>query len=162
MFLSQKKKQMNNLYYGDNLNVLRRYIKDKTIDLCYIDPPFKSDRNYNQIYNNKGSDDKAQAQAFVDTWTWDTAAEHGVAEITINTNGLYSFQTVALILGLKDVLGKGPLYAYLISITQRIAEIHRVLKDTGCFYLHCDPTASHYLKIIIDSIFLCPKWNISQ
>ncbi len=102
---------MNNLYYGDNLNVLRRYIKDKTIDLCYIDPPFKSDRNYNQIYNNKGSDDKAQAQAFVDTWTWDTAAEHGVAEITINTNGLYSFQTVALILGLKDVLGKGPLYA---------------------------------------------------
>ena len=80
----------NKLFYGDNLDVLRRYIKDETIDLCYIDPPFNSKRNYNQIYNNIGNEDKAQARAFVDTWTWDTIAEHGFAEIIDNYNGVFT------------------------------------------------------------------------
>ncbi|MCX6350465.1 MAG: site-specific DNA-methyltransferase [Bacteroidetes bacterium] len=147
---------MNKLYYGDNLEVLRKYIKDESIDLCYIDPPFNSKRNYNQIYNNIGKEDKAQAQAFVDTWTWDTEADKGMAEIISNYNGVFTKQSIKLITGLEGVLGKGSLLAYLVSMTLRIAEIQRVLKPTGSFYFHCDPTASHYLKIIIDAIF-CAK-----
>lgn len=143
----------NKLYYGDNLNVLRKYIKDETIDLCYIDPPFNSKRNYNQIYNNIGKEDKAQSQAFIDTWTWDTIAEQGYAEIIDNYNGVFTKQSINLIAGLEKVLSKGSLLAYLVSMTLRIAEIFRVLKKTGSFYFHCDPTASHYLKIVIDSIF---------
>lgn len=147
---------MNKLFYGDNLEVLRKYIKDETIDLCYIDPPFNSKRNYNQIYNNIGSDDKAQAQAFIDTWTWDDEAVKGFEQITENYNGVFTKQSIELIIGLEKVLGKGVLFAYLVSMTLRIAEIFRVLKPTGSFYLHCDPTASHYLKLILDSIF-CAK-----
>jgi DNA modification methylase len=72
---------MNHLYYGDNLDILRKYIKDESVDLCYVDPPFNSKRNYNQIYNNIGSEDKAQAQAFIDTWEWNTLAEQGFTQI---------------------------------------------------------------------------------
>lgn len=147
---------MKKLFYGDNLEVLRKYIKDDNIDLCYIDPPFNSKRNYNQIYNNIGSDDKAQAQAFIDTWTWDDEAVKGFEQITTNYNGVFTKQSIELIIGLEKVLGKGDLLAYLIHITLRVAEIFRVLKPTGSFYLHCDPTASHYLKLILDSIF-CAK-----
>jgi len=146
----------NKLFYGDNLEVLRKYIRDESVDLCYIDPPFNSKRAYNQIYLNQGQEDKAQAQAFIDTWTWDTRAEEGFAEITGNSNGLFTKQTIELIIGLSKVLPKGDLLAYLISMTLRIAEIHRVLKSTGSFYMHCDPTASHYLKLILDAIF-CPQ-----
>ena len=149
---------MKELYYGDNLEVLRRYIKDESVDLCYIDPPFNSKRNYNQIYNNVGKEDKAQAQAFIDTWEWDRYAIQGLQEIEKNDllpnyQRRFTEQSRKLILGLKEVLGEGSLLAYLISMTLRIIEIHRVLKPTGSFYLHCDPTASHYLKIIIDAIF---------
>ncbi|MFN6393699.1 MAG: DNA methyltransferase [Aphanizomenon sp.] len=144
---------VNQLYYGDNLEVLRRYIKDESVDLCYIDPPFNSKRNYNQIYNNIGAEDKAQAQAFIDTWEWDDHAIRGINEILINYHGLFTQQCIALITGLSNVLGKGSLLAYLVSMTLRITEIHRVLKPTGSFYLHCDPTASHYLKLILDAIF---------
>lgn len=144
---------VNQLYYGDNLEVLRRYIKDESVDLCYIDPPFNSKRNYNQIYNNIGAEDKAQAQAFIDTWEWDDHAIHGINEIVINYHGLFTQQCIALITGLSNVLGKGSLLAYLVSMTLRITEIHRVLKPTGSFYLHCDPTASHYLKLILDAVF---------
>ncbi|MFM6670535.1 MAG: DNA-methyltransferase, partial [Dolichospermum sp.] len=144
---------VNQLYYGDNLEVLRRYIKDDSVDLCYIDPPFNSKRNYNQIYNNIGAEGKAQAQAFIDTWEWDDHALHGINEILINYHGLFTQQCIALITGLSNVLGKGSLLAYLVSMTLRITEIHRVLKPTGSFYLHCDPTASHYLKLILDAIF---------
>jgi len=144
---------MNTLYYGDNLDVLRRKIKDESVDLCYIDPPFNSKRNYNQIYNNIGSEDKAQAQAFVDTWTWDTLAEKGYSEILANEQGRFSKKTVELIKGYHNVLGKGSLFAYTISMTLRITEIHRVLKPTGSFYFHCDPTVSHYIKLVLDSIF---------
>ncbi|MEN9848974.1 MAG: hypothetical protein RL368_1714 [Pseudomonadota bacterium] len=141
----------NRIYYGDNLDVLRRYIKDETVDLCYIDPPFNSKRNYNQIYNNIGKEDTAQA--FIDTWTWDDNANIGLAEIQSNYNGVFTEQSIDLITGLEKVLKKGALLAYLVSMTLRIAEIHRVLKPTGSFYLHCDPTASHYLKLVIDAIF---------
>jgi DNA modification methylase len=143
----------NQIYYGDNLEVLRRYIRDESIDLCYIDPPFNSKRNYNQIYNNIGKEDAAQAQAFIDTWTWDDNANIGLAEIQSNYNGIFTAQSIDLIDGLTKVLKKGSLLAYLVSMMVRIAEIHRVLKSTGSFYLHCDPTASHYLKLVIDAIF---------
>lgn len=146
----------NRIYYGDNLEVLRKYIWPETVDLCYIDPPFNSKRNYNQIYNNIGKEDSAQAQAFVDTWTWDDIAMQGLTEIQSNYNGVFTSQSIDLIEGLSKVLGKGSLLAYLVSMTLRIAEIHRVLKPTGSFYLHCDPTASHYLKLVLDAIF-CPK-----
>ena len=143
----------NQLFYGDNLEVLRRHIRDESIDLCYIDPPFNSKRNYNQIYNNIGKEDQAQAQAFIDTWTWDDLANQGLAEIQENYQGRFTSQSIDLISGLIKVLGKGSLLAYLISMTLRIVEIHRVLKPTGSFYLHCDPTASHYLKLVLDAIF---------
>jgi DNA modification methylase len=143
----------NKLFYGDNLEVLQKHIKDESVDLCYIDPPFNSKRNYNQIYNNIGKEDVAQAQAFVDTWTWNQGATESFEQIKQNANGVYTKQSINLITGLEKVLGKGSLLSYLVSMTQRIAEIYRVLKPTGSFYLHCDPTASHYLKLILDAIF---------
>lgn len=144
---------MNKLYYGDNLAVLRRKIKDETIDLCYIDPPFNSKRNYNQIYNNIGNEDRAQAQAFTDTWIWDDHANAGYNEILANAEGRFQAQLVELIKGLHSVLGEGSLLAYLISMSLRVTEIHRVLKNSGSFYLHCDPTSSHYLKLVLDAVF---------
>lgn len=144
----------NLLYYGDNLDVMRKHIHDETVDLCYIDPPFNSKRNYNQIYNNIGREDRAQAQAFVDTWTWDDHANDCFGQILTNANGVQTRQSIELIRGLDTVLGRGSLLAYIVSMTVRIAEIRRVLKPTGSFYLHCDPTASHYLKPMCDAIFV--------
>jgi site-specific DNA-methyltransferase (adenine-specific) len=144
----------NSLYYGDNLEVLRKHIRDETIDLCYIDPPFNSKRNYNQIYNNIGGEDRAQAQAFVDTWTWDAHANDCFGQIIENKNGVQTQRSIDLISGLEKVLGRGSLFAYLVTMAVRIAEIQRVLKQTGSFYLHCDPTASHYLKLVCDAIFV--------
>ena len=149
----------NFLYYGDNLDVLRKHIKDETVDLCYIDPPFNSKRTYNQIYNNLGHEDRAQAQAFVDTWTWDDHAIECYEQILDNINGVQTSQSIELIQGLERVLKKGGLFAYLVSMTVRVAEIFRVLKPTGTFYLHCDPTASHYLKLVLDSIFVASGGN---
>ena len=150
----------NELYYGDNLDVLRRKIASESVDLCYIDPPFNSKRNYFQIYNNQGSEDRAQAQAFVDTWNWGDEAVEGLDYI-LDIDRLnprpgdtpWTEQTVELIRGLEKVLGRGSLLAYLIHMTLRIVEIHRVLKPTGSFYLYCDPTASHYLKLVLDAVF---------
>ena len=146
----------NRLFYGDNLDVLRRKIADNSVDLCYIDPPFNSKRNYFQIYNNQGSEDRAQAQAFVDTWEWGEEAVAGfdwITDIERLHTGRLTEQTVDLIRGLEKVLKRGALLAYLVHMTQRIVEIHRVLKPTGSFYLHCDPTASHYLKLVLDAVF---------
>ena len=151
---------MNRLFYGDNLDVLRRKIASGSVDLCYIDPPFNSKRNYFQIYNNQGGEDRAQAQAFVDTWSWGDDAAAGL-EYALSINRLtppphevaWTEQTVELIRGLEKVLGRGSLLAYLVHMTLRIVEIHRVLKPTGSFYLHCDPTASHYLKLVLDAVF---------
>lgn len=150
----------NELYYGDNLDVLRRKIAADTVDLCYIDPPFNSKRNYFQIYNNQGGEDAAQAQAFVDTWSWGDEAKEGLDYI-LDIDRLappagqtqWTEQTVELIRGLEKVLGRGSLLAYLVHMTLRIVEIQRVLKPTGSFYLHCDPTASHYLKLVCDAAF---------
>ena len=104
----------NELYYGDNLDVLRRKIPSESVDLCYIDPPFNSKRNYFQIYNNQGGEDRAQAQAFVDTWEWGDEAADGIAWITnadnLN-NGKLTEQTVELIRGLEKVLKRGSLLA---------------------------------------------------
>ncbi|MEI6800187.1 MAG: DNA methyltransferase [Pseudomonadota bacterium] len=135
---------------------MRSKIADNSVDLCYIDPPFNSKRNYFQIYNNQGSEDRAQAQAFVDTWEWGDEAVAGLAWITDIAqlqSGRLTEQTVDLIRGLEKVLKRGALLAYLVHMTQRIVEIHRVLKPTGSFYLHCDPTASHYLKLVLDAVF---------
>ena len=154
----------NQLYYGDNLDVLRHKIPDESVDLCYIDPPFNSNRTYFQIYNRinenlEKKEDKAQSQAFIDTWQWGPEALEGFNEIT-DLNQLYrqhySLKLVTLIKSLHEILGEGGLFAYLISMTLRISEIHRVLKQDGSFYLHCDPTTSHYLKLILDAIF-CEK-----
>ncbi len=158
----------NHLFYGDNLDVLRRKIPSASVDLCYIDPPFNSKRNYFQIYNNQGSEDRAQAQAFVDTWNWGDEAVEGIDYILsidrLNPHAGYTRwteQTVELIRGLEKVLGRGSLLAYLVHMTLRIVEIHRVLKPTGSFYLHCDPTASHYLKLIMDAMF-CGQGGLFQ
>jgi site-specific DNA-methyltransferase (adenine-specific) len=156
VIVERERVKPNKLFYGDNLEVLRKYIKDESIDLCYIDPPFNSKRNYNQIYNRIGKEDKAQAQAFIDTWEWDDEAIQGYNEILKNEKNRFTIQTIFLIEGLAKVLGKDSLLAYLIHITLRATEIQRVLKPTGSFYLHCDPTASHYIKLVLDSVF-CPK-----
>jgi site-specific DNA-methyltransferase (adenine-specific) len=144
---------MNKLFYGDSLEMLRKHILPESVDLCYIDPPFNSKRDYNQIYNNIGKEDKAQSVAFVDTWEWNTRAEDEYTQISANQNGLFTKQTSDLIIGLYQILGRGSLLSYLVSMTLRINEIHRVLKPTGSFYLHCDPTAGHYLKIMLDAVF---------
>ncbi|MCL2744193.1 MAG: restriction endonuclease [Planctomycetaceae bacterium] len=143
----------NQLFYGDNLEVLQRYIEDDTVDLCYVDPPFNSNRNYNQIYNRiNEEDDFAQSQAFVDTWNWGIQAEEYLQLLKIEAR--YSRRVVDTILGFEKILGKGALLSYLVNMTIRFVEIHRVLKPTGCFYVHCDSTLSHYLRIILDGIFV--------
>ena len=156
--VSSRKEQVNRLFYGDNLDILRTKIATESVDLCYIDPPFNSKRNYFQIYKNiGGTADRAQAQAFIDTWEWGSEAIDGYSYITNIENlrsGRLTEQTVELMRGLHKVLGEGDLFAYLVHMTLRIVEIHRVLKEAGSFYLHCDPTASHYLKLVLDSVFI--------
>ncbi|MDR1245040.1 MAG: site-specific DNA-methyltransferase [Endomicrobium sp.] len=144
--------EKDQLFYGDNLEVMRQFTSN-SVDLCYIDPPFNSKRNYNQIYNNIGYEDVAQTLAFIDTWQWDETAVAAMDEIQANAQGLYTIQVVNLLEGLYKVLGSSALMAYLVSMTLRIAEIHRVLKPTGSLFLHCDPTASHYLKLALDCVF---------
>lgn len=145
---------MKTLFYGDNLEILRNKISNESVDLCYIDPPFNSKRSYFQIYNNiGGKEDKAQAQAFVDTWKWDDMAIEGHAQIMTNFGGRFTRQAIELVKGLELILGKSGLLAYLVHMTLRVTEIYRVLKPTGTFYLHCDPTASHYLKLVLDAVF---------
>jgi DNA modification methylase len=123
------------------------------VDLAYIDPPFNSQRNYNQIYNNIGTEDFALAQAFTDTWIWDDIAIAGYDEIIENAAGRFTPQAVELIKGLHHVLRDGSLLAYIVSITLRVHEIQRVLKKDGSFFFHCDSTASHYIKLVLDAVF---------
>jgi len=140
----------NVLYYGDNLDVLRRYIKDETIDLIYLDPPFKSNQDYNIIFPEKnGSRSKAQLKAFEDTWEWNQESVAAYQEIVENgpENVSRTIQALRLILNENDML------AYLSMMAPRLVELRRVLKPNGSIYLHCDPTASHYLKILMDAVF---------
>lgn len=143
----------NSLYYGDNLLLLRKHIPDESVDLCYIDPPFNSRRSYNQISNNTGGEPCARSRVFTDNWIWDTRAAEGFEQIVSNQGGRFPSQTIELAKGLHRVLKEGSLLAYLVSLTLRIVEIQRVLKPDGSFYLHCDPTASHYLKLLLDAVF---------
>jgi len=139
----------NTLYFGDNLEVLRRYIADESVDLVYLDPPFKSDATYNVLFAEKnGSQSAAQIQAFDDTWHWDQAAAAAYFE-TVEAGGPVSqvMQAFRTFLGCNDML------AYLSMMAIRLKELHRVLKPTGSLYLHCDPTASHYLKLLLDAVF---------
>jgi site-specific DNA-methyltransferase (adenine-specific) len=139
----------NILYYGDNLNILREYIDKESIDLIYIDPPFNSNQAYNVIFSeSNGTSSQAQIQAFDDTWHW-IEAKQTYSEIIKNA----PTEIVECISSFRNFLGTTDMMAYLTMMTPRLIELHRVLKPMGSFYLHCDPTASHYLKIIIDSIF---------
>ena len=141
---------MNYLYYGDNLDILRRYIKDESVDLIYLDPPFKSNQDYNVLFKERnGTQSSAQIKAFEDTWHWDRKAEDTYAEIVEKLPK----KLADLVMALRGFLGENDMMAYLVMMAIRLHELHRVLKPTGSIYLHCDPTASHYLKLIIDAVF---------
>lgn len=139
----------NTLFYGDNLPILREYIPDESIDLIYLDPPFNSNRTYNVLFKQEsGQDSEAQIAAFEDTWHWNQAAEETYHELV--TAGTTAGQIIG---ALRSSIGENQMLAYLVMMAARLVELHRVLKPTGSLYLHCDPTASHYLKIILDTIF---------
>lgn len=140
----------NTLFYGDNLPVLREHIPDASVDLVYLDPPFNSSRNYNLLYKDAGGQAAdAQVQAFEDTWQWNGAAARTYHDLTT----IGPPHVGALLSALRGMLGEGQLLAYLVMMTARLVELYRVLKPTGSLYLHCDPAASHYLKIVLDGIF---------
>ena len=140
----------NVLYYGDNLQILRKYIPDNSIDLIYLDPPFSSKKDYNIIFKEAtGEQSAAQIKAFTDTWHWDKAAEDTFQDIILNAPPKVAKLIDAIVAG----LGRNDVTAYLVMMTIRLVELRRVLKDTGSLYLHCDPTASHYLKMVLDQVF---------
>jgi site-specific DNA-methyltransferase (adenine-specific) len=142
----------NKLYFGDNLDILRNrdYFPNECVDLIYLDPPFNSNRDYNVLFKDEsGNDSDAQIVAFGDTWHWGPSAAKAYYELV--THGT---ERVARTIGaLHDLLGENQMMAYLVMMAIRLVEMHRVLKNTGGIYLHCDPTASHYLKIVMDAIF---------
>jgi site-specific DNA-methyltransferase (adenine-specific) len=142
---------MNTLYYGDNLEILRKYIPAESVDLIYLDPPFNSQRAYNVIFQDKtGKDSSAQIQAFEDTWTWTGETQDAFDEIM---RGKYPTELKDMMKAFREFMGTSNLMAYLTMMAIRLVELRRVLKDTGSIYLHCDPTASHYLKILMDQVF---------
>ena len=144
----------NKLYYGDNLVWLRDHDKfpDESVDLIYLDPPFNSNADYNVIFNEpNGAESQAQLRAFDDTWSWDNeASEQALAELSTNSQEIALF--ISWLSTRKDKASRS-MAAYLGMMAIRLLELHRVLKPAGSIYLHCDPTASHYLRIIMDSIF---------
>lgn len=140
----------NTLYYGDNLPILREYIQAANVDLVYLDPPFNSNRSYNVLFQDEsGADSDAQIKAFDDTWHWGASAERIYTDLVQESPDRVS----RMIAALRDFVGTNQMLAYLVMMAARLVELHRVLKPTGSLYLHCDPTASHYLKIILDAIF---------
>lgn len=140
---------MNTLYYGDNLNIMREYIKDESVDLVYLDPPFNSNRNYNVLFKNEtGAESESQITAFEDTWHWNLQAEQTFNELINEPDNVGR-----MIESFRQFIGTNQMMAYLVMMAVRLKELHRVLKPTGSLYLHCDPTASHYLKILLDTIF---------
>jgi adenine specific DNA methylase Mod len=141
---------MNSLYFGDNLEVLRESIKDESVDLVYLDPPFNSKRDYNLLFKSpKGHDSDAQITAFEDSWHWGEQAEREFSEILHQRNT----DVANMMEALRSFLGDNDMMAYLTMMANRLLELQRVLKPTGSLYLHCDPTASHYLKIVLDGVF---------
>ncbi len=139
---------MNQLYYGDNLDVLRRHVEDESVDLVYLDPPFNSNQDYNVLFAEHGADSAAQIQVFEDTWHWDQTAA-AAYEATVEEGGLVSQALQAF----RTFLGDNDMLAYLCMMAPRLKELRRVLKPDGGIYLHCDPTASHYLKMLMDAVF---------
>jgi len=141
---------INQLYYGDNLRVLREHIPDESVDLVYLDPPFNSNASYNVLFKEKtGTESSAQIKAFDDTWHWNAESEKTYSELATGVH-----QKLAdLIVALRSFLGTNDMMAYLVMMAARLLELRRVLKPTGSLYLHCDPTASHYLKIVLDAVF---------
>jgi site-specific DNA-methyltransferase (adenine-specific) len=141
---------MNKLYYGDNLDILREHIADESVDLIYLDPPFNSKRDYNLLFKSpKGQQSEAQITAFEDSWHWGEQAEREFDELLHQANT----DVAQLMKALRAFLGENDMMAYLTMMANRLLELHRVLKPTGSLYLHCDPTASHYLKVVLDGAF---------
>lgn len=141
---------MNRLYYGDNLTVLRNVIDDESVDLIYLDPPFNSQATYNVLFRStSGEQSRAQIEAFEDTWHWGDEAELAFDGVMTSQ----SADAAELLRSMRAFLRENDMMAYLSMMAVRLLELHRVLKPTGSLYLHCDPTASHYLKILIDAIF---------
>ena len=140
----------NVLYYGDNLDILRKYIPDESVDLIYLDPPFNSKKDYNILFKEtSGLESEAQIHAFTDTWHWTQSAQDTYQELILKAPA----KVAKLIDSLHSAIGQNDVMAYLVMMTIRLQELHRVLKPTGSLYLHCDPSASHYLKIVLDQIF---------
>jgi len=140
----------NVLYYGDNLEVLKKYIADDSIDLVYLDPPFNSNRDYNVIFGESGDPNAdAQRMAFGDTWHWTKQTEEAFNEL----GQIAPPRLVEMMNGFVSMLGRNDLTAYLMMLGGRLVQLHRVLKPTGALFLHCDPTASHYIKVMLDAIF---------
>ncbi|HEY8767485.1 MAG TPA: DNA methyltransferase [Dehalococcoidia bacterium] len=140
----------NTLFYGDNLGVLRSHFPDECVDLIYLDPPFNSSRSYNVLFKEAAmASSPAQIEAFEDTWHWGDSAQHAFEQVALHG----SDDTARLLKALVDALGHNDVTAYLSMMAVRLIELRRVLKPTGSIYLHCDPSASHYLKVVLDSIF---------
>jgi len=138
------------LYYGDNLAVLRESIATESIDLIYLDPPFNSNASYNVLFKApSGEQSQAQIEAFEDTWHWNESAERAFDEVVTGPHS----DAAIMLRAMRSALGENDMMAYLAMMGVRLIELHRVLKPTGSLYLHCDPTASHYLKILLDAIF---------
>lgn len=142
---------MNRLYFGDNLEVLDEHAVDESVDLVYLDPSFNSNRNYSVIFGRNRAPDEsaAQIQALEDTWRWTHTTEVLIGDLS-NT----APQRVADALSAYyTLLGESEALAYLVNMTPRLLQLYRVLKPTGSLYLHCDPTMSHYIKVLLDAIF---------
>ena len=142
----------NTLYYGDNLTVLREYIPDQSVDLVYLDPPFNSNATYNVLFKERtGEESPAQIQAFTDTWDWTQEAQR-TFEQEIIQNPTAPLAVKDMISAFRQFIGQNAMMAYLVMMTPRLVELRRVLKPTGSLYLHCDPTAGHYLKLLLDTV----------
>lgn len=140
----------NQLFYGDNLDTLRDHVPSESVDLIYLDPPFNSQASYNVLFRAPtGEQSQAQIQAFEDTWHWNTKAEEAFDRVVESGNT----EAAEMLRAMRAFLNENDMMAYLAMMAARLLELHRVLKSTGSLYLHCDPTASHYLKIILDGIF---------
>src|SRR4051812_42471077 len=140
---------MNRLYYGDNLDVLRRHVESDSVDLVYLDPPFNSNASYNVLFAERdGTQAASQIKAFEDTWRWDQGAARTFEEV-VEAGGPVSQAMQAF----RTFLGDTDMLAYLAMMAPRLVELRRVLKRTGSIYLHCDPTSGHYLKILMDAVY---------
>lgn len=149
-FPKRSPRRSNHLHYGDSLTVLRDSIASESVDLNYLDPPFNSNAGYNVLLKAPdGSGSAAQIDAFDDTWHWNDSAESAFADVLRSGHGA----AAEMLRAMRGFLGENDMMAYLAMMAARLIELHRVLKPTGSLYLHCDPTASHYLKILLDAVF---------